>query len=178
MGDVAWGGVLLTGALWVVRPVWRWRNVRRLGKLVIRWRRSLRHAPQPAKAAEVNAAPVALDDLGLEGQLPQPGHLQLDLAGPGVQGARVAAGAGVEAVGGALVAPGVAEAVGLGVEQGVEGLRDRVADDLIEVLVQLALVDLDHVAEGRGHGRVRFVTHGRSPGVTRFRYDNHSSCQD
>jgi len=57
MGDVAWGGVLLTGALWVVRPVWRWRNVRRLGKLVIRWRRSLRHAPQPAKAAEVNAAP-------------------------------------------------------------------------------------------------------------------------
>ena len=57
MGDVAWGGVLLTGALWVVRPVWRWRNVRRLGKLVTRWRRSLRHAPQPAKAAEVNAAP-------------------------------------------------------------------------------------------------------------------------
>ena len=57
MGDVAWGVMLLTGALWVVGPVWRWRNVRRLGKLVIRWRRSLRHAPQPAKAAEVNAAP-------------------------------------------------------------------------------------------------------------------------
>jgi len=57
MGDVAWGGVLLTGALWVVRPVWRWRTVRRLGKLVTRWWRSLRHAPQPAKTAEVNAAP-------------------------------------------------------------------------------------------------------------------------
>src|SRR5262249_39784957 len=64
--------------------------------------------------------------------------------------------------------------------QGVEGLLDRVADDLAEVLVQLALVDLDHVAEGlgRGPGRVRFVTHGRSPGVTSFRYDNHSSCRD
>ena len=57
MSDVAWGVMLLTGALWVVGPVWRWRNVRRLGKLVTRWRRSLRHAPQPAKAAEVNAAP-------------------------------------------------------------------------------------------------------------------------
>src|SRR5262249_18048688 len=94
------------------------------------------------------AAAVALDDLRLERQLPQPGDVQLDLAGPGVQGARVAAGPGVEAVGGALVAPGVAQAVGLGVEQGVEGLLDRVADDLAEVLVQLALVDLDHVAEG------------------------------
>ena len=57
MSDVAWGVMLLTAALWVVGPVWRWRNVRRLGKLVTRWRRSLRHAPQPAKAAEVNAAP-------------------------------------------------------------------------------------------------------------------------
>ena len=57
MSDVAWGVMLLTAALWVVGPVWRWRNVRRLGKLVTRWRRSLRHAPQPAKTAEVNAAP-------------------------------------------------------------------------------------------------------------------------
>ena len=70
MGDVAWGGVLLTGALWVVRPVWRWRNVRRLGKLVTRWRRSLRHAPQPAKAAEVNAAPEQAEPRCGAGALP------------------------------------------------------------------------------------------------------------
>src|SRR5262249_21854198 len=57
------------------------------------------------------AAAVALDDLRLEGQLAQAGYLQLDLASLGVQGAGVAAGAGVQAVGGALVAPGVAEAV-------------------------------------------------------------------
>ena len=62
MGDVAWGVMLLTGVLWVVGPVWRWRNVRRLGKLVTRWRRSLRHAPQPAKAAEVNAAPEQAEE--------------------------------------------------------------------------------------------------------------------
>ena len=65
MSDVAWGVMLLTGALWVVGPVWRWRNVRRLGKLVTRLRRSLRSTPQPAKTAEINAAPE-------EGQQPAP----------------------------------------------------------------------------------------------------------
>ena len=57
MGDVAWGVMLLTGALWVVGPVWRWRYIRRRAKLIPRLWRSLRRAPQPAKTAEVNAAP-------------------------------------------------------------------------------------------------------------------------
>jgi hypothetical protein len=65
MSDVAWGVMLLTGALWVVGPVWRWRNVRRLGKLVTRLRRALRSTPQPAKTAEISAAPE-------EGQQPAP----------------------------------------------------------------------------------------------------------
>jgi site-specific DNA recombinase len=111
------------------------------------------------------AAAVALDDLRLEGERAQPRHLQLDLAGLGVERAGVAAGAGVEAVGGALVAPGVAEAVGLGVEQGVEGLLDRVADDRVQVLVELALVEANDVAEGFRVGRAGLVVHGRSPGI-------------
>src|SRR5262249_25045053 len=48
---------------------------------------------------------VALDALTLEGGPPQLGHLQLDLAGLGVEGAAVGAGPVVGAVGRALVAP-------------------------------------------------------------------------
>jgi len=65
MGDVAWGVMLLTGALWVVGPVWRWRYIRRRAKLIARLWRSLRSTPQPAKTAEINAAPE-------EGQQPAP----------------------------------------------------------------------------------------------------------
>src|SRR5262249_220110 len=73
---------------------------------------------------------------------------------------------------------GVAEAVGLGVEQGVQRLLDGVAGDLVAVLVELALLDADHVLEGFGYSRVRFVAPGRPPGATRFSQDNYSSCQD
>src|SRR5262249_19879520 len=53
------------------------------------------------------AAAVTFYDLGLKRQFSQARDVQLDFARFGVQGAGVAAGAGVEAVGGALVALGV-----------------------------------------------------------------------
>ena len=58
MSDVAWGVMLLTGALWVVGPVWRWCNIRRLGKLVARLRRAARQASRAVKTAGINPAPV------------------------------------------------------------------------------------------------------------------------
>jgi site-specific DNA recombinase len=91
--------------------------------------------------------PVALDDLRLERQLAQARHRQRHLAGLGLELALVAAGPRVGAVGAALVAPGVAQGVGLGVEQGVEGLLDGGAHDLIDVALDLAFVDADHLAE-------------------------------
>lgn len=74
-------------------------------------------------------APVALDDRGLERQLPELGHLDLNLAGLGVQLAAVMARAVVLALVRALVAPGLAQLLRLGVEQIVDGLLDRAAND-------------------------------------------------
>ena len=50
----------------------------------------------------------------------------------------------VETVGAALVALGAAEFVGLGVQQGIERVLDAIADEAVEVLVDLVLVHLDH----------------------------------
>jgi hypothetical protein len=55
MSDATWGVMLLTAALWVVGPVWRWRYIRRRARLIPRLWRSLHRAPQPAKTAEINA---------------------------------------------------------------------------------------------------------------------------
>src|SRR5262249_3025964 len=103
------------------------------------------------------AAAVALDDGRLERQVAQLRHLQLDLTRPGVQLAGVVAGAGVEPLGGPLVTPGAAQVVGLGVEQGVDGGLDAVADHLVEVPVDLLLVDLDHGYRLRR--RFRYTAH-------------------
>jgi hypothetical protein len=43
----------------------------------------------------------------------------------------IVAGTGVDALGRAFVAAGAAEGVGFGLEQAVEGLLDRLADDLV-----------------------------------------------
>ena len=61
MSDVAWGVMLLTAALWVVGPVWRWRYIRRRARLIPRLWCSLHRAPQPAKRAEINAGLEHLD---------------------------------------------------------------------------------------------------------------------
>jgi hypothetical protein len=90
------------------------------------------------------AAAVAFDDGRLERQIAQLRHVQLHLTGLGLELAGVVAGAGVEPVGGALVTLGAAEFVGLGVEEGIEGLLHGVADDAVQVLVDLLVVDLDH----------------------------------
>jgi hypothetical protein len=112
------------------------------------------------------AAAVALDDLGLEGEFAEPWHLQIDLADPRLQLARVAAGTGIDAVGAALVALGAAKVVGLGVEQGVEGLLDRGADDAVEVLLELALVDAQDV------GQRRALRRGRGRRARGFRHNS------
>src|SRR5262249_49985614 len=109
------------------------------------------------------AAGVALDGRALEGGPPQLGDLQLDLPGLGLQGAGVGAGAVVGAVGGALVALGVAQGVGLGVEQRVQGLLHGVADQAIDVLPELALVDLDQLHPVAWF--VSYTTHGSPLGV-------------
>src|SRR5438067_5488546 len=102
--------------------------------------------PPAARAAprhrRVVAAPVAVDDGRLERQRPQLGHLQLDLPGLGLQLAALVPGPRVLARLGALVLPGPAQDVALGIEQGVEGLLDGAADHAVEVLVDLGLVDL------------------------------------
>ena len=82
-----------------------------------------------------------------KGSLAGAWHLQLDLAHARLQRPQVAAGAGIDPVGAALVALGPAGLIGLGVEQGVARLLDRVADQAVEVLVELGLVDLQDVAE-------------------------------
>ena len=65
-------------------------------------------------------AAVTLDDRRLEGELPKLGNLETDLAGLGVKLAAVMAGAGIEPLWRPLIAPGLADGVGLGVEQRVQ----------------------------------------------------------
>ncbi len=61
------------------------------------------------------------------------------------------AGAGIDPVGAVLVTLGPAQAVGLGVEQGVEGVLHGRAHDLAEVLLHEGLVDRDDLAQGLGY---------------------------
>ena len=49
-----------------------------------------------------------------------------------------------------FVAFGAAQAVGLGVEQGVEGVLHGGAHDLAEVLAHHGLIDVDDLAKGLG----------------------------
>lgn len=72
------------------------------------------HAGLPALAA--------LDDRRLEGQRVQLGHLQRDLPGLGLELAFVVAGPGIHPLRTMLITLGHAQAVGLGVEQRVEGI--------------------------------------------------------
>jgi hypothetical protein len=80
-----------------------------------------------------------------------------------VELAGVGAGPVVGAVGGALVLPGPAEGVGLGVQQGVQGLLDGGAHDLPDVALELALVDLDQLDPVAGF--VSYSSHGSALGV-------------
>ena len=101
-------------------------------------------------------APVALDDRRLEGLPPQLRNLQADLAGPRLQRPLVVARAGVLARLAALVAPGAAQPVRLGVEHRVQRFLDRPAHHLAEVIPDPRLVDLDHLAHRLG---LRLLVH-------------------
>ena len=83
------------------------------------------------------------------------GTFERHLAGARVELPLVVAGPRVAALCASLVALGADELVGLGVEQAVQGLFDRAADELREVPTHLGLVDLDDVIEFR-----RIFTHG------------------
>jgi hypothetical protein len=91
-------------------------------------------------------APIALDDRRLEGLPPQLRDLQADLAGPGLQRALIAAGTRVLSRLAALVAPGAAQSVRLGVQHRIQRLLDRPANNLAKVIPDPSLIDLDHLA--------------------------------
>jgi len=114
---------------------------------------SIRRTLTPARYICL-ATLVAFDDLGLEGQLAELGHLQLDLAGLGLQTTGVGPGVRIDAVGGALVSLGAAELVGLGVQQHVEGLFDGPADLFVEVAVDPLGIDVQGAGKRLGSDSV------------------------
>jgi hypothetical protein len=79
--------------------------------------------------------------------VPELGDLQLDLPGPRVQLTLVVAGPLARPGLGVLVPTGVAQLVGFGVQQAVERLLDRRADDLAKMALHLRLINLDHVIQ-------------------------------
>ncbi len=84
----------------------------------------------------------------LEGQLAQLRHLQRHLAGLGVELALVMAGPGVDPLRRMLVALRPAELVRFGVQHGVQRLFHGRYDDFVEVVLDQAFVDGDHVTKG------------------------------
>ncbi len=90
---------------------------------------------------------VPLNDRALEGQLPQPRHLQGHFAGLGVQLPVVVAIPVVEPIRRPLVALRPALLLGFGVQHGVQGLFHGLYDHLVEVVLDQAFVDGDHVSK-------------------------------
>ena len=78
---------------------------------------------------------IALDDRRLERLLPQLRHLQRHLAGLRLQLALVAPGPHVPSGLSPLVAPGVAEPIGLRLQHRVQRLLDRAPDNLVQMLL-------------------------------------------
>src|SRR5690606_30303252 len=91
-------------------------------------------------------AAIAFDDRGLEGLAAQLRDFEADLTGSRLEAALVVTCPGIRPGFAALVASGPAEPVSLRLEHRVQGLFDRAAHHLAQMIPDPCLVDLDHLA--------------------------------
>ncbi len=102
------------------------------------------------------SAPIALDDRRLEGLPAQLRHLQLDLAGLGLEIACVVSRPRVLPAFAALITLRPAELVRFRVEHRIQRFLDRAAHHLTQVITDPTLVNLDHLAHRLA---IRLIVH-------------------
>jgi len=110
------------------------------------------------------SATVSLDDGGLEGLLPELGHVERDLAGPRVEPALVMTGPGILPSLRTLVFLGIAQPIGFGFEHLIQRLFHCASDHLPQVVLHSGFVEMDDFFPRS----CRIGFHGSAPFVAQF----------